>query len=226
MAQHSDIDSSTARILIMAAVEAERQAVLRGLQGDRRFDVMLAGAGPASAAARTAYAIADSSEPYLCVVSAGIAGGFQGKAEIGTAVVASEIIAADLGAETAEGYASLDTLGFGAVTRYTADEQLTARLVQALKEQGVPAVNGPILTVSTVTGSVETAATLAARIPGAAAEAMEGFGVAEAAQHRGIPFLEVRTISNTAGPRDRASWRIADALAMLEAVSKVLKEVL
>ena len=42
---------------------------------------------------------------------------------------------------------------------------------------------------------------------------MEGFGVAEAAAAHGVPVLELRAVSNPVGPRDRAAWRIGDALA-------------
>jgi futalosine hydrolase len=80
-----------------------------------------------------------------------------------------------------------------------------------------------VLTVSTVTGTAERAAELAARYPGAAAEAMEGFGVAEAARLHGVPVLEVRAVSNAVGPRDRAAWRVPQALtALSEAFGKIV----
>jgi futalosine hydrolase len=44
---------------------------------------------------------------------------------------------------------------------------------------------------------------------------MEGFGVAEAAAAHDVPVLELRTVSNEVGPRDRAAWRIPEALAAL-----------
>ncbi len=69
--------------------------------------------------------------------------------------------------------------------------------------------------MSTVTGSAERSAELLARHPRALAEAMEGFGVAEAAAPHGTPVLEIRAVSNPIGPRDRAAWRIGDALAAL-----------
>jgi len=67
---------------------------------------------------------------------------------------------------------------------------------------------------------------LAARYPGAVAEAMEGFGVATAAAlagghgpgaagGTGPAFAELRTVSNVVGPRDRSAWRIDLALAAL-----------
>jgi futalosine hydrolase len=211
------------RILIMTAVPAEADAVQRGLGGADGFDVRIAGVGPALAAARTAAALAVAD--YRLVISAGIGGGFSGQADVGSLVVASEIIAADLGAETAEGFLSLDALGFGSA-RIAVDPELASKLTQALSAAGLPVHRGPVLTVSTVTGTAETARVRAAQVPGAAAEGMEGFGVAAAALDHGAPVLEIRAISNAVGPRDRDAWRIKDALLALEAASKILCEVL
>jgi futalosine hydrolase len=55
---------------------------------------------------------------------------------------------------------------------------------------------------------------------------MEGFGVAEAARRCGIPFLEIRAVSNAIGPRDRDAWRIPEALKALEQAFAILTEVL
>jgi futalosine hydrolase len=86
--------------------------------------------------------------------------------------------------------------------------------------------SGPVLTVSTATGTAATALERASQVPGAAAEGMEGFGVATAALDRGLPILEIRAISNPVGPRDREAWRIKEALETLEAASAILREVL
>lgn len=211
------------RMLVMAAVQAEREAILRGLCGDDRVDVRLAGVGAAAAAANTALALAAARYDY--VVSAGIGGGFAGRAEPGSLVVADEIVAADLGAETPEGFQTVDELGFGS-SRIRVDGGLAARLAGAIRAAGLTVQTGPVLTVSTVTGTAATAAALAARVPGAAAEAMEGYGVAVAAGISGIPVLELRAVSNPVGPRDRASWRIKEALDALESAMPALLEVL
>lgn len=210
------------RILIVTAVAAERDAVLRGLRGSAAFEVVAGGAGPAAAAAAAARALACGG--YRLAVSAGIAGGFAGRAAIGSVVVASEIVAADLGAETPEGFRTLDELGFG-TSRCGTAAPLAGRIAAALRAAGLPTVVGPVLTVSTVTGTAATAAELARRVPGAAAEAMEGFGVAAAAVASGVPVLEIRTVSNAVGPRDKAAWRMKEALEALEAASSVLLEV-
>jgi futalosine hydrolase len=195
------------RLLVVVAVPAEAEAVLRGAP-DGRVTVLAAGVGPAAAAAATATALAARRHPL--VLSAGIAGGFVPHAPVGAVVVADAIVAADLGAQTPDGFQDVAELGFGSV-RHTPPPAAVALLAAA-----TGAVTGPVLTVSTVTGSAARAAELAARHPGAAAEAMEGFGVAEAAARHGVPALELRTVSNAVGPRDRSAWRIGEALGALE----------
>ncbi|RED55472.1 futalosine hydrolase [Cohnella lupini] len=215
------------KILIMTAVEAEKDAVCRGLRGDSRFEVLTAGVGPVAAAVSTATALTTAPQGvrYDLVVSAGIAGGFADQAAIGTIVVASDVVAADLGAETPDGFAGVDKLGFGS-NRIPVERLLSSKLADALNLAGITVRFGPVLTLSTVTGTAASAVELAERVPGAAAEAMEGFGVAAAAQSRGIPFMEIRAISNAVGPRDRSAWRIGDALDALEAACTHLPEVL
>ncbi len=213
------------RVLVVTAVEAERDAIRRGLRGDARFDVVAGGVGPIAAAISTAKVLATNESGYNLVVSAGIGGGFIGRAEVGSIVVANEIVVADLGAETPEGFSSLDELRFGS-TRIRVDDRLAARVTESLHAAGLLVQSGPVLTVSTVTGTAATASVMASRVPGATAEGMEGYGVALAANNFGLPILEIRSISNPVGPRDRAAWRIGDALNVLEAASLILKEVL
>ncbi|MBX7552239.1 futalosine hydrolase [Streptomyces sp. tea 10] len=257
------------RLLVVTAVEAERDAVARGLGptaavgcGDLpgremlrigcatdtstapaprttpaprtaagpctaprqplSTDLVAGGVGPAAAAAATDAALTVATvhgNPYHLVIAAGIAGGFAPIADVGSVVVADRVIAADLGCQTPDGFLSVDSLGFGA-SEHACAPHLSAAVARVLG-----AVHAPVLTVSTATGTAERAQDLRQR-HGAAAEAMEGFGVAEAAAVHGVPLLELRTISNTVGPRDRAAWRIPDALAALRDAFGVLHNVL
>ncbi|MEW2510944.1 futalosine hydrolase [Streptomyces sp. NPDC046870] len=214
-------------VLVATAVPVERDAVAGALPGPAEevrlpgaslvrtaagWDLVAAGVGPALAAATTAGALtaaALAGRPYGLVVSAGIGGGFAPGAPLGSLVVADAITVADLGAETADGFLPVTELGFGTVTHRPPES-----LVRVVSE-ATGARTGTILTVSTVTGTAARAAALRDRHPGALAEGMEGFGVAEAAAAHGVPVLEIRAISNPVGPRDRAAWRIGDALAAL-----------
>lgn len=193
------------RVLVATAVPAERDAVAASLPP--YADAVAVGVGPAAAGAHTAAALARG--PYDLVISAGIGGGFRPDAPIGSLILADEITAADLGAETPDGFLPVTELGFGAVTHRT-PPSLVRDLAAACG-----ALTGTVLTVSTVTGSAERAAELRRRHPRALAEAMEGFGVAEAAAAYALPVLEIRAVSNAVGPRDRGAWRIGEALGAL-----------
>jgi len=199
-------------LLVVTAVAAEAEAVRAGADPDHVV-VEAVGVGPAAAAAGTARLLA--SGRYRAVISAGIAGGFAGRADVGGIVLGRRSIAADLGAESADGFLPIEELGFG-TSVLTADPMLLKGLAAALPE----AVVGDVLTLATVTGTAATAEALQRRFPQAAAEAMEGFGVGVAAA--GVPFVELRTISNPVGPRDRAAWRLKEAFAALSTASAAL----
>ncbi|NIK79109.1 futalosine hydrolase [Paenibacillus castaneae] len=218
-------DVKKKRVLIVTAVEAEKDAVLRGLCGAEGVDVIAVGVGSAAAAAGTAAVLASNAEQYHFVISAGIGGGFAERAAIGSLVVADVIVAADLGAQSPTGFLSLDELGFGSA-RVAVNPDWSSRLYAAIRSADLTVCCGPVLTVTTATGTADTTEELAIRVPGAAAEGMEGHGVAVAAFNCHIPVAEIRAISNAVGPRDRAAWRIGVALSALEAASQAIREVL
>ncbi|MFI1191694.1 futalosine hydrolase [Micromonospora sp. NPDC020750] len=235
-------------LLVVTAVPAEAEAVRAGLPahtpsrpGSSRagsgagagppppgpaVTVVPVGVGPAVAGAATArlLALAEAAgRPYRAVISAGIAGGFVGRVAVGGTVLATRSIAADLGAESPEGFIPVDELGMpsellGGGSVVPADPELLAALRAALPWATV----GAVLTVSTVTGTSAGTEALADRHPDAVAEAMEGYGVAVAAAQAGLPFAELRTVSNPIGPRDRASWRLREAFAALTAATAAL----
>jgi futalosine hydrolase len=196
-------------IVVVTAVEAERAAVLRGVPTGTTVEVIAVGVGPAAAAAGTAWYLARN-PGVTSVLSAGIGGGLLPRVPLGGLAVATRSIAADLGADSPDGFLTLDDLGFGATSLPATDFGFAG------------AVPGAVLTVSTVTGTAARAAELASRYPDAVAEGMEGFGVAQACALAGVPFGEVRAISNPVGPRDRAAWRIGPALDALAEVGAAL----
>lgn len=197
-------------VLVVCAVEAEREAI-----GATPAEVIVGGVGPAEAAAATSARLALGGVEL--VLSAGIAGGFAPLTH-GDIAVASSLVLADLGAETDHGFVPLPSLGFGRVA-YDVPPALAVALADRTGGH-----LGTVLTVSTVTGSAATAEALALRFPDAVAEAMEGAGVAAAAARFGVPCGEIRAISNPVGPRDRAAWRIPQALTALGAAVAAVAE--
>lgn len=167
------------RVLVVTAVPVERDAVTRAFGGTPEtvalpgaelhrlgaFDVLAGGAGPAAAAAATAFALASGSsapEPYGLVVSAGIGGAFTPLTPLGSLVVASDIVAADLGADTPDGFLPVTALGFGR-DRFAPPPALVRKVAAT-----TGAAMRPVLTVSTVTGTAERAGCPARRAPGGA----------------------------------------------------------
>ncbi|MEF2231346.1 MAG: futalosine hydrolase [Pseudodesulfovibrio sp.] len=70
------------------------------------------------------------------------------------------------------------------------------------------------ISVASVTGTDERAGWLQAAYT-ADIENMEGFALALGAARAGVPFLELRTISNAVGSRDAESWDVKGALKSL-----------
>ncbi len=169
------------RVLVVTAVEAERDAI-------DLPDVLAGGIGPAESAAATSAALAGGA--YDLVISAGIAGGFA-PLGVGDIAVASTIAFGDLGAETGTGFEVLSS----ATARYEVAPKLAVELADRTGGH-----LGTIVTVSRVTGTAASADALVARYPDVVAEAMEGAGVAAAAVRHGVPFAEIRAISNVVGP--------------------------
>lgn len=223
------------RIAIVTAVAAERDAIAGGVgvserqhtgpfetvigivRGDADLVVLAAGVGPAASAAAAMALALGGVDVLIC---AGVGGGFAGRAAIGDVVVATSVVAGDLGAHTAEGFLDLAMLGFGTST-YAVDAAASAHTAERLAAHGVATRRGPIVSVSAATGTDERAAELAHRYD-AAAEAMEGAGVAHVAALMGIPLVELRAISNLVGRRDVSSWDLPAALSALERAMRTL----
>jgi futalosine hydrolase len=118
---------------------------------------------------------------------------------------------------TTGGFLSLDHLGLGP-SAMIPQEEIVQRLVSLLAGTGRTIRTGPVLSVSTITGTAQRAAMLTRRF-GPTAEAMEGYAVGVAATAFDTPFAEIRVISNAVGHRDRSTWDVAGALAGLSATA-------
>ncbi len=191
-------------LLLITAVEAEAEA----LKAVPDATVIVSGIGRTNAAAATTQAILEHG-PFEAVCSIGIAGALPGsELELGETIVAEACIYAEEGLQTSDAFLDMHAMGFplGDFTgnRVPVDERLLARL------QGrVP--SGLIATVATCSGS-DLQAQMISRRTRAIAEAMEGAAVVHAARRLGVRAIELRTISNTTGDRDRQQWDLAGAL--------------
>ena len=154
------------------------------------FGLAAAGAGAAHAIAKDRGAAAGG------VILVGAAGTYDAAAHpIGSAVVAGSVRCDGIGAGSGEGHRSAADLGFAAA-------------------DSIALGPGPeVLSVATAAGSPADAAGRRDRYPAAAGEEMEGYAVAVATGLFGVDLTIVRGFSNVAGDRDRAGWRMQEALA-------------
>jgi futalosine hydrolase len=192
-------------ILVTCAVGKE----LAFFRPQPHVEMLVTGVGPVEAAASVSRALAQST--YELVISAGIAGAFDGAAELGEGVVVSdEMLELDL--ETGVPISFPD--GEQVINRASSDLTLVDRVV----ELGFRAVRG--VTVPRVTATDASAARLAAF--GVGVETMEGFAVLRSAEMAGVPAIEVRGISNIVCDRKNSRWDFAAGVQGVQTVLTAL----
>ena len=98
--------------------------------------------------------------------------------------------------------------------RFSADPQLLTAaqpsLAAAASAADAKLAVGPLVTVSTCSGTDQTAQVMAQRT-GGICENMEGAAVAQICRLYQVPFLELRGISNRVGNRDLDRWDLPAA---------------
>lgn len=196
--------------------------------GGRKFLPCVVGIGPV-AAALSAGALLERHPGVTGILNLGICGSFDTDvAPLGAVCVASAEIwpeygvrraQDDGGQEEAFGHQMFADLPLEPVNRLDLDPRAQARAMGL----SLPAdwIAGPSLTVAGVSGDQKRADMLRSRHK-ALTENMEGFGLALAAKRRGIPFLEIRTVSNPVGARDKRLWNFGLALQALGTILPAL----
>lgn len=226
------------RCLLVVAAEIELEAVLlavgrkplswvlfrSAVEVSRQFDVVCTGIGKANAA----FAVARAADPgrHSSILNMGIAGSLPGSGlNLRDVVIATESWFSDEGVQTRDGFVPCHKMGFpigdfeGAGVPASGD--LSSRLAITLRS--LAPRQAPIATVSTCSGTDELARIVQTRT-GAIAECMEGAAVGLAAERVGIPFAEVRVISNTTGDRKSQIWDLKGSLSVMSRIIGLLSE--
>lgn len=230
----------TGSVLVLGAVASEILPLVRRLVHPRRettpFGTVWKGAlegvrvaaavtgiGKVNAAGAAVWLLERCRPRLVCV--AGSAGAYPGAPlRIGDVLVASEVQAGDEGVWTSEGIRSMRAIGLALAHqdglpvfgRFSLHQSPWYRWVRAVTPEGnldtFRLRYGPLVTVGMVSGDERIALQRFSRYD-AWAEDMEGSAVAQVCLHYGVPVLQCRGISNWAGTRDKARWRLEDALA-------------
>lgn len=175
--------------------------------------VELCGFGPVVAAARTARLIAEHQPAAVLLV--GIAGGFAGQLALGQAYAFERVACHGVGAGSAGEFTPAETMGWPQWPGDGSDPTTQIGDLLACTSGRLPitaaARAGLLLSACSAAADDDDVRSRLRLYPEAAAEDMEGFAVAVACSLGGVPLDIVRGISNTAGDRDVAGWRIDTA---------------
>jgi len=209
------------RILLVAATRLEIEPLVeRARRGPHDVDVLATGVGMVATAAWCSRAL--SSTPYDLALNAGVCGSFDPAIQPGAVVhVVSDRIA-ELGVEDGEAFVSAEEIGLldADAFPFTGGALVNAAPPANAALGTLPAVTG--ITVNTAHGHEPSIAAVRQQF-GAQVESMEGAAFMYSCLLQRIPFAQIRAVSNMIERRNRAAWRLQDAItALAAAVGAVL----
>lgn len=187
------------------------------IEGDsvaaRLPEALRLGVGKCEASVSLVRRLASAPRPDL-VIGFGVCGAYRDAATpvglLELCLVESDTFA-DEGVATPEGFRSLRDLGLGSIGPFAADGAWNERAREWLPEARLVRA----ATVSTCGGTDALARDLAGR-SNAAIETMEGAAIALACERLGLPWIQLRCVSNYTGDRERGEWRLDGAVARLK----------
>ena len=174
--------------------------------------VLVTGVGMVATAVWSSQALMH--EKYDIALNMGLCGSFDRSLTPGTVVhVVSDRIA-ELGAEDGERFLPLDDLGLveAGNVPYSRPELVNERPPVNGALDRLPKVNG--ITVNTVHGAESSIAAVVERFK-PQVESMEGAAFMYACLVHDVAFAQVRAVSNVVERRDRARWKISEAIDAL-----------
>jgi futalosine hydrolase len=220
------------RVLVVAATRAEvaplishfsnpiaHNRVLSGVYGPHKIDVLLSGVGMVATAVWATRALAIGG--YDVALNLGVCGSFNASLPSPGAVHVTSDVMSELGVEDGPAFLTMQQIGL-----LQADEfpwtggrivNLEPPPLPGLAE--LPAVAG--ITVNTVHGHEPSIAEVTARYA-PDVESMEGAAFMYACLVAGVPFAQVRTVSNRVERRNREAWDLKGAVDELGRVALTL----
>ncbi len=211
------------KILLTAATTFEIEPTLqliekKGLSPNIEVDVLITGIGPVNTAFLLTKAIV-AHNPDL-VVQAGIAGSFNyDDLPAGTTVLVKYDTWGDLGMEEKGQFTTVFDAGFAGKNHFPFTEGWLMNPHSILNNSTLPVVKS--VTINKVSDSLVQKKQLAGTFD-AQTETMEGAALHYVCLQENIPFLQIRSISNEVGERDKSKWSIKEAVENLNIELTVL----
>ena len=207
------------RILVIAATKAEIEP-FTGV--NKNVEILITGVGVPS----TIYLLQkklQQKETGL-VIQAGIAGSFTEAINLGDVVLVKQDTFADIGMEEKEQFTSIFNTGFTDKDAFPFTDGWLINLNDLLNHLPLRSVKG--ITVNKVSDSlVQKQQFLKGFAP--QVESMEGAALHYVCLQENIPFIQIRSISNFIGERDKSRWKLKSAIINLnEQLNKLTDKLL
>ncbi|ULH15716.1 5'-methylthioadenosine/adenosylhomocysteine nucleosidase [Deinococcus sp. KNUC1210] len=176
-------------------------ALHRGTLDGQDVLITVGGIGKVNAAMTTTHLLAAGAGR---VIFTGVAGGVHPELKVGDIVVSSDCVQHDVDV-TALGYKLGEVPG--ETLSWVADETLSALALEAAHEvEGVNVTGGRVVSGDVFVASAEKVAWLWQHFGAACAE-MEGAAVAQVCSKHGVPFVVIRSVSDTADGGANVDYR-------------------
>lgn len=160
-----------------------------------------------------------SNSSFDLVIQAGIGGAFKKETGLGDVLMIGQDTFGDLGMEEKENFQTVFQAGFASADEHPFSDGWLKNNNDFLKRISLPVVKA--VTVNKVTDDLLQQQQLRLAF-NPDVESMEGAALHYVCLLEKIPFIQIRSISNYVGERNKANWKLKESLANL---NKVLSEI-
>ena len=212
-------------ILVTAATEKEIGPLLdklslnNGYLAGKQVSVLITGVGGANTVYRLTKQL--QLQQYDLVIQAGIAGTFTNELAKGELVLVKQDCFGDLGTEAQHQFSTIFQAGLGDADAFPFSNGWLVNDHALLNHTGYKVINA--VSVNKVSDSLIQKEQMISQFD-PAIESMEGAAFHYVCLQEKIPFLQLRSISNEVGDRNKANWNFTDAIINLdEGLENIIK---
>jgi len=200
------------QILLCAATSFEIQPTVDFLKKEqiKKVDVLITGVGLTAATYHITKAVNQKRPDFI--LQAGVAGSLDESSPLSKVVLVKDEVIGDSGVFQNNSFHSLFDLNLAEGNTNPWHNSRLSNSIETLQQFDLPIVNG--VTVNEISTNVDRINYYKSNLD-AQIESLEGAALHYVALGEGIEFLQVRSVSNIIGERDKLKSQLAEAIANL-----------
>lgn len=212
------------KIIIVSATAFEVEPSISKIKSSKNVDVsfVVTGVGMLATAVNLCKIIYEQKPDFI--IQAGIAGCFDNNYKLGETVIVAKEFLGDIGVEENNKWNDLFDLGF--VNKSEKPFTNKSLINKHIKKNNhtLPVVNA--VTVNQITTQQQHIKQLAKKYK-PVVESMEGAALHYVCNSFNVPYLQIRSISNYIGERDKGKWKLKESINNLnEELNKLVKDLI